>query len=96
VTANSPGGVVFNRTAKPLFAFGLCYVAMSRCQSILDLLLEKPINIKDFLTHRSVRLAIEEEYAIWEKRFPQRISLSQLRDQRLKVLNGGSNDLMEL
>ena len=62
VTANSPGGVVFNRTDKKLFAFGLSYVAMSRCQSVVDLTLERPISLKDFLTHKNVLQAINDEY----------------------------------
>ena len=61
-TAQSPGGVVFNKGDRNLFASGLTYVAISRCQSIHDLILRKPIAFCHFRTHPNVLKSIATEY----------------------------------
>ena len=85
-TASSPGGVVYNRTDRALFASGLTYVAISRCQSIKDLLLQKPIAMHHFKTHESVLDAIKAEYKRLATAFPQRVSDRELRQQRAEIL----------
>ena len=87
-TATSPGGVVYNRTNRDLFASGLTYVAISRCQSIKDLLLQKPILLGHFKTHPKVLAAIKTEYKRLAAAFPQRVSDRELRQQRADILQG--------
>lgn len=86
-TAQSPGGVVYNRTDRHLFASGLTYVAISRCQSIMDLILQQPVAAKHFRTHEKVLDAISEEYKRLELAFPQRISQRKLRQERKDMLD---------
>lgn len=86
VTAKSPGGVVFNRTDKPVHAAGLCYVAISRCQCIGDLILQKSLALSHFRSHRSVREAIEAEYARLEGLFPQTVTDRELKQRRREIL----------
>ena len=88
ITAKSPGGVVFDRTDGQLFAMGLCYVAISRCQSIKDLILRRPIRPHDFQTHSAVTEVIMAEYIRLEDQFPQRTTIADgLREARKLLSN---------
>lgn len=87
-TAKSPGGVVFlrNYKGKPLFAPGLCYVALSRCQSIRDLLLRDPLSLQHFKLHENFLQSITNEYDRLEVLFPQRISSLKLKQIKRSLL----------
>ena len=89
ITAKSPGGVVFLRRNenKPLFAPGLCYVALSRCQSIHDLVLHDPLSLDHFNAHKDVLQKVGQEYERLESAFPQKVSSAELRRQRKLILN---------
>ena len=80
-------GVVFLRdyNNKPLFAPGLCYVALSRCQSLRDLLLRDPLSLHHFKVHEQYLQSISNEYDRLEVLFPQRISSLELK-QRKRLL----------
>ena len=88
VTAKSPGGVVFvrNYKTKPLFAPGLCYVAISRCQSVRELLLRDPLGLQHFRVHELSLRSIKEEYDRLELKFPQRLSWLELQKQNKQIL----------
>ena len=88
ITAKSPGGVVFlrNYKNKPLFAPGLCYVALSRCQSIRDLLLRDPISLQHFKVHENFIQSISNEYDRLEMLFPQRLSSLELKQKKRSLL----------
>ena len=89
MTAKSPGGIVFLRKNgnKPLFAPGLCYVALSRCQSIHDLVLRDPLALEHFNVHKDVLQNVGKEYDRLESLFPQQVTSTDLRRQRKQILN---------
>ena len=65
---------------------GLCYTALSRTQSILDLLLQRPVRPQDFSTHISVLEAIRLEYLRLEMSFPQRITIEEVLQEAKLIL----------
>ena len=77
---------MFNRTDKAGHVAGLCYVAISRCQCIGDLILQKSLALSHFRSHRFVREAIEAEYARLEALFPQQVSNRELKQRRRLIL----------
>ena len=83
----SPGGAVFDRTDQALFAMGLCYTAISRCQSIFDLLLQKPVRSADFRTHANVLETVKLEYERLETMFPQRSTIQEVLQKAKRLLN---------
>jgi hypothetical protein len=61
-------------------------VAISRCQCIGDLILQKSLALSHFRSHRSVREAIEAEYARLEGLFPQTVTDRELKQRRREIL----------
>jgi ATP-dependent exoDNAse (exonuclease V) alpha subunit len=93
VTAKSPGGLVFLRNFqnKPLFAPGLCYVAISRCQSVRELLLRDPLGLQHFKVHENFLSTIKLEYDRLEQLFPQRLTSLELKKVNKDILRNCSS-----
>lgn len=92
LTAKSPGGIAYHsgEAHRRRFAFGLAYVALSRCQCFKDLKLIKPLLDKDFRSNSETLNAIKEEYSRLSNLFPQLQSdvvISQQRRAKIIELN---------
>jgi len=68
-----------------MFTSGLNYVAISRAQSILEIILQVPLKYDDFCSHSTVTDRIKEVYTELAKKFPQVISEDQIKKERKKL-----------
>lgn len=87
LTAKSPGGIIYDQGGPGCrrFAFGLAYVALSRCRKFKDLKLARPLDLKDFSAHERTRDKIKDEYERLERCFPQNKSSSAVLKDRLRM-----------